>query len=389
MATIRKRGSKWHVQVRRQGHPPATKSFLLKSDAEAWARKVEAQLDRGQPLELPAPPLTMTLRALLERYRDTIIPHKRSAKNEASALAFFLKESMCNLPLSQIGPEHFAEYRDRRLLTVKPATVCRTLAIIHHALETAIIEWRLPISANPLKSVTRPRLNNQRVRRISTAEFESIDDALKATRNPFVASALGLAVETGMRRSELTKLAWQDVDLANGVAYLPLTKNGLPRTVPLTPAAIEILRQLKSKVTGASSRVLPISVNALRLAWQRLRRRAGVSDLRFHDFRHEAISRFFEKELSLPEVALMSGHKDLRMLMRYTHLSSKMVSQKLKNRTNSTSDRLSRGPNSIPEILIRIQLLHSGEIASEWTMSEDQWRSLVFSQNETTNLKRN
>ena len=109
MATIRKRGDKWHAQVRRQGHPPVTKTFTLKSDAESWARKVEAQLDREEPLELPVAPLAMTLRELLGSYRDTIIPHKRSAKNETSALEFFLRESVCDLPLPQIGPEHFAE----------------------------------------------------------------------------------------------------------------------------------------------------------------------------------------------------------------------------------------------------------------------------------------
>ena len=76
-------------------------------------------------------------------------------------------------------------------------------------------------------------------------------------------------------------------------------------------------------------RLFPMSANALRLAWERLKRRAGIRDLRFHDLRHEAISRFFEMGLSIPEVSLISGHKDVRMLLRYTHLRPADVAQKL------------------------------------------------------------
>lgn len=72
-----------------------------------------------------------------------------------------------------------------------------------------------------------------------------------------------------------------------------------------------------------------VSANALRLAWERLRRRAGVSGLRFHDLRHEAVSRFFEKGLNVPEVAMISGHRDPRMLFRYTHPKAEEVAAKL------------------------------------------------------------
>lgn len=328
MATIRKRGDRWHVQVRRQGHPPATKSFTLKSDADSWARKVEAQLDRGEGFDPTPRAASTTLRGLLERYRDTIVLHKRSADKETSALKVFLREPMCALSLSAIGPEHFTEYRDRRLLTVKPSTVCRTLAIVQHAFKTAMHEWRIPLKANPLKEVSRPRLNNQRVRRLSDAEVKAIKEGLKKAKNPFVASAIALAIETGMRRSEIINLTWNNVDLKEGLAFLPLTKNGKPRIVPLSPAAISVLKKV-NRVKGSDS-VLPISPNALRLAWERLRRRSKVKDLRFHDLRHEAISRFFEIGLAMPEVALVSGHQDARMLMRYTHVSAKAVVAKLK-----------------------------------------------------------
>jgi len=96
---------------------------------------------------------------------------------------------------------------------------------------------------------------------------------------------------------------------------IPDSKNGHPRQVILTHKAIEVLRGLPPN----AGRVFPMSPNALRLAWERIRRRAGCPDLHFHDLRHEAISRFFEMGLTTPEVASISGHRDIRMLMRYAH----------------------------------------------------------------------
>ncbi len=135
-----------------------------------------------------------------------------------------------------------------------------------------------------------------------------------------------LAVETGMRRGELLAIRWADVNLPARRLQLRVTKNGRSRTVPLSPAAVQVLAGLPRR----GDAVIPVTANAFRLAWERLKRRAGVRDLRFHDLRHEAISRFFEKGLSLPEVALISGHRDPRMLLRYTHPRAEEIAQKLR-----------------------------------------------------------
>lgn len=143
--------------------------------------------------------------------------------------------------------------------------------------------------------------------------------------NPLVKVALTLALETGMRRGELLSMRWRDLDLQRCTVMLPQTKNGHARTVPLSPAAVETMRALPR--TG--DRVLPISDNAVRLAWERLRARAGVTDLRFHDLRHDAISRLVERGFSMPEVQLISGHRDTRMLSRYVHLNAADLVAKL------------------------------------------------------------
>jgi integrase len=111
-----------------------------------------------------------------------------------------------------------------------------------------------------------------------------------------------------------TAVRAEHIDFAGRALLISEAKNGYSRTIPLTDDAIALLRD-----AIRNDRVFPISANAFRLAWERLKRRAGIDDLRFHDLRHEAISRFFEKGLMVPEVALISGHRDMRMLLRYAH----------------------------------------------------------------------
>ena len=136
-----------------------------------------------------------------------------------------------------------------------------------------------------------------------------------------------LALETAMRRGELLNARYEH--LQKSLLSIPITKTGIPRTIPLTPRALTVIRALPRSISG---HFLPTSANALRLSWERAKRRAMLEDLHFHDLRHEAISRFFE--MGLPSLGRewyelwscknratpISDHEDLSMLMRYTHL---------------------------------------------------------------------
>jgi len=157
-------------------------------------------------------------------------------------------------------------------------------------------------------------------------ELQKLDEALRTGRNNQIGTLFRLAIETGMRRGELLRLRWENVDEGRRVLLMPETKNGHPRIVPLTSEALALLARSRGDGNGP---VFRLTANAVRMAWERLRIRAGVPDLRFHDLRHEAISRFFERGLSIAEVALISGHKDVRMLFRYTHLRAEDVAKKL------------------------------------------------------------
>jgi integrase len=230
-----------------------------------------------------------------------------------------MRRDICHRTLAKLTSVHIAGYRDERLQSVAPATVIRELNTISHAIEIAQREWGFYLSRNPAKSVRRPSAPQGRKRRLKEGEEQKLLDASDQGRNRWLKSLVILAIETGMRRGELVGLRWEHVDLTKRVAHLPQTKNGESRDVPLSHRATETLQALLPD-RGEAKRVFPMTGNGVRLAWARLRDRAGCADLHFHDLRHEAVSRLFELGLNIAEVSAISGHKELRMLQRYTHL---------------------------------------------------------------------
>jgi len=137
-----------------------------------------------------------------------------------------------------------------------------------------------------------------------------------------------------MRRSELLRILAKHVSLARRELYVPPGKNNKARTIVLTQSALLIVSGL-IEMASPDSRLFPLTKEAVKCAWRRVRTRAGLDgqNLRFHDLRHEAISRFFELGLTLPEVASQSGHKDARMLLRYGHAMRTEIAAKLDERS--------------------------------------------------------
>ena len=329
MATIRKRGERWQVQVRRVGAPTQTKSFINRKDAEAWSRQSEIKVDRR---ELPHDPRQLqnyTLGDLVIRYRDTITPLKRAAKVETIVLNAFLKHPICQRRMSDLSISDFNSYRDERLTEVKALSLKRMLSPIQNLFEVAKADWELPIRENLITKLKLNCLSSRRERRLKEGELESLQRAAGKTQNKMIWPIILFALETGLRRSEILSGRWGHLDIRNRVLAIPMAKNGHSRTIPLSNAALTVLAQeWQTKTSSELDRIFPLSANAFRLAWERLRARAGLNDLHFHDLRHEAISRFFELGLTYPEVALLSGHRDTRMLFRYAHAARSAICEK-------------------------------------------------------------
>lgn len=322
MGSIRKRKNKYEAQVRRQGVQSLTKTFTSKKDAAIWVRGIEARIDAGD-INVLAPKLT-TLRDLLIQYQNEVTPLKKGHAAEARRINRLLKDPISLFSLRDLNGVILAQFRDRRINDgVRAAQY--DLIIIRHAIKIARLEWGVPMPNNPVDDIRIPNGIRRRERRLREHEYDRLELAAQSCKNPLIWPLTQFAFATAMRRSEILSLRWDDIDFEEQIAYLAQTKNGSRREVPLTKFALEILNGLDQE----ADYVFPMSENAFRLSWSRLIKRSGIKDLRFHDLRHEAVSRFFEMGLSVPDVALISGHRDLRMLASYIHLNARQIAKRM------------------------------------------------------------
>lgn len=325
MATITKRKHGYCVQIRRKGFAAVSRTFPSHAEAVAWASKEDARRTSSRPAGTIGDLKRTTLRDILERYLAEVSPRNRGHEIECYQLAKVLRAPLAEMNLQKLSANAIAMYRDERLKEVSAGTVCRELHHIQHAITIAMREWGYHLEENPAAKVKKPKLNNARNRRVSQNEIDRFVAELAEIDRQDVIAVIQFAVETGMRRGEILSLEWRYVDLKRRTAHLPRTKNGHARTVPLTNGAIAVLQRQPRK----NSLVFAVSSDALKMCWRRIMAKTGIKDLHFHDLRHEAVSRFFEMGLSMPEVALISGHRDPRMLMRYTHLVPYQLAKKL------------------------------------------------------------
>ncbi|MHB1765544.1 MAG: tyrosine-type recombinase/integrase [Gammaproteobacteria bacterium] len=332
MATFRQRTGPrgqmvWQAQIIRQGFPPQYRTFDTKGQAEAWARRVEGEMDSGSFLDRSEGDRT-TVAEAFERYAREITPSKsrENQRSERSRINGLQQSPIAKIALSRLTGKDVADYiRWRQGTGVAAATVHHDLRRISHLYTVARASWGMTYLVNPvpLAKTARPKLPRGRERRLEPGEEERLLEASQ----PQFGAVLRFALATAMRRGEIVSLRWEQVDLKRRAVLLTETKNGETRTVPLSPAALEVLRSIPRRIDGS---VFGMSGNAIHLAWDRLMRKTGIKELRFHDLRHEAISRLFEDtDLDIMEIRAISGHKTLQMLARYTHLRTHRLADRL------------------------------------------------------------
>jgi len=316
MATIRKlpAGTKpWQAIIRRHGSKAISKTFTTKRDAVRWSNQQETKIAQGI-FDDTIQAEQLTLVAILERYRLEIVPQKRGQRQFLTQIRTMLS-SPCfkGLTLARITPNIVAEHRDLRLDSgTSPSTVRKDLAFLHRLFEVVRKEWHIYLAnGNPVALVSRPKdlHPTARTRRLEDNELELLLVALSNTS--IMQNFVLFAIETAMRRSEVTNIITSDINFDTKTLYIPKTKTGIPRTIPLSNKALAILKNV------GEFDIQPSSVSQ---AFIRACRRAKIKDLRLHDLRHEATSRLFEKGLTPIQVASITGHKDFQMLNRYTHL---------------------------------------------------------------------
>ena len=329
MANIRVLTSgKWQVQFRHRGLRPVAKSFNSKAEAARWARLMESEFDRGVFVDRTEGE-RITIGELIDRYLVEITPAKKSASREVLRLNGLRRHFGAFSPAS-LRSTHIAKYRDQRLQSgLAGATVVKELNSLSHLLDVAVKDWGIALPANPAKLVRRPAVARGRDRRLNPGEEATLFAACNRSRCRMLEPVVRFAIETGMRMGEILSLTWQNVDAQRRVATLPDTKSGDARQVPLSTAALSAILPLPRHIKDGRVFWTWSRSDSLENAYRRAVKWAGIKDLRFHDLRHEAVTRLFELGLNPMEVASISGHKTLQMLKRYTHLRAEDLALKL------------------------------------------------------------
>lgn len=350
MATIVKTTTgTWKAVIRKRGWPTAAKTFRTKRDAEDWSRRTEDEMVRGVYIQR-APSERTTVEAALWRYLAEVTPSKRpSTQATERRRATILIAHLGRYSLAALTPEIIASYRDTRLAgdstgSAKPKprsnnTVRLELALLGHMFNVALKEWGLGLTYNPVQSIRRPSPGAGRDRRLQRDEEAKLLAAVDAHSNPMLGWIVRIALETGMRTSEIVTLGRRQIDLERRVVRLHDTKNTSSRTVPLTIEATRLFRLAFNNPVrpidtdliffgepGRDGKRRPYQFSRM---WAAVKRELGMADLHFHDLRHEAVSRLVEAGLSDQEVAAISGHKSMQMLKRYTHLRAEDLVGKL------------------------------------------------------------
>lgn len=333
MASIRKREGSWVADIRRTGHKSVSKSFPTKSLASEWARKIESDMDAkqyqdGRSLN------SITFGDLIDKYTREIGAVRPFGLTKAAVLKN-VNAALGALPLSSLTADRLSKYVEaRRAAGAGGVTVAIDLTYIGGVLKTASAIWKIPVDQTAV-SDARARLahmgvstkSKERTRRPTLDEIEKLcnhfDDKGSRQKIP-MSDLIRFAIASAMRLGEIIGLKWADLNETDRTIIIrnrkhPTEKAGNDQEVPLLGEAFEIvMRQLRH-----GERIFPITNGTVSSIFPRARRVLKIDDLTFHDFRHEGVSRLFEQGYSIEQVALVSGHRDWKMLARYTQIKAK------------------------------------------------------------------
>uniref|UniRef100_UPI004048E4F1 site-specific integrase n=1 Tax=Polynucleobacter sp. TaxID=2029855 RepID=UPI004048E4F1 len=338
MASITIRNGSYRVRITRQGQSTISKSFKTEFDALKWVRQVEVQLELGIYQEQTKKRLVKQDISFTEaagRYISTHVAHKLNHRTEAGILGLISKRWESR-KLSSIQKQDVLMLKEDLLKSGRAAsTVNHYINAISQLYQVAVNEWEFKLT-NPTTGIKRMSEPQGRMKRLlPDAENILLGYATESTPLP-LSSIIIIAVETGMRSAEILSMRWEDVDLINRRVLLRHTKNGESRVVPLTSRAKNELEKLTSRYE--SELVFPYCRWQIRRQYIKAVAKAksahkGVQNpfigLRFHDLRHEALSRLSDKGLNVIELAHISGHRTLSMLRRYTHPNHETLLNKL------------------------------------------------------------
>ena len=347
MASIIKVADKWRALVRRKGHAAYCKTFRTKGQAGAWARQVESDIDRGRT---PSPAVvvgrTLLLSDVIGAYRD--LRDRSRPISDSSNEHYMLRRLSGGLgdrDVTTLTPNDLVAYCEmRKDEGAGPYTCNMEVSKLGTALRYAGVALKVAIpdvvvAARPLlKHLNLIGGGGKRERRPTEDELVAIVDWLQTQRGQLFADIARFAVATAMRRGEIVKLLWVDLDETKRLIVVrdrkdPRRKAGNDQWVPLLGQAWDVIKAQPK--TEGEPRIFPIGDSTVSKYFTECCRELGIPDLHFHDLRHEGTSRLFEDGLAIQQVALVTGHKDWRHLRRYTNLRPEDLHEVVRAKTRA------------------------------------------------------
>ena len=319
----------WRVSIRQKGHKPVYKTFKNKLQAKRWASKTETQIADGEYLDTTQADGNYIC-DLCQRYIDEVLPQYAASTQESGGKRFkMIGKKFKHHTLATLTKERILDYAAERSKTIKSGTLLKELDSFSRLFKVAKLVWHIPVN-NPVPEI-RMQLRETRIvgklgvrdRRPTPSE---IDQLIANAKTKDMSDLIQLAIETAMRRSELIRIQRTHINFDNRTLLIPMTKNQVPRTIPLTRKAIEIIEAIPENKTNY---LFTCTANTLTNRFNTLKKRLKIENLRFHDLRREGTSRFFERGLQIPEVALITGHLTWKCLEIYTKISPADVAAKL------------------------------------------------------------
>lgn len=339
MASIDRRpGGKWRAQVRREGHV-LSKTFVMKGDADAWVRETESRIDRGEDPVGRQATSQSTLGDLIDQHITDLTTYGKHLRRSKDAALARLKRELGDEPLSGLTRERLVEYgRQRRTEGAGPATLAIDFSFIGTVLTHASALHGLSVDTESVRMARTALVRMgaigrsiERDRRPTTDELDKLFVAFDSnTRSTMPMSAITkFAIATAMRLDEIVRIEWQHLDQRTRTILVedrkdPRRKDGNNQRVPLLAVtgfdAYGILEEQRRRRGGNLGRCFPYNGKSVGTNFRRTCQDIGIKDLHFHDLRHEGTSRLFEAGLTIEQVPLVTGHKDWKMLKRYTQL---------------------------------------------------------------------
>lgn len=333
MASIIKIGDSWRAQIRRKGHKAITETFPNKVLAQQWARKIESEIDAkryqdGRGLD------RITISELIGQYITEIGAEHPFGRNKVAVLEYWKRE-YGDVKLSEVTDDFLTRHvRNRRKGGAGGVTINIDITYLSGVFKTARELWKLPVSLEPFK-IARANMahlkistrSKERDRRPTQDEINHLCDYFDTRSFLPMRDIINFAIATAMRLSEIVGLKWSDLNRDDKTIIIrdrkhPREKIGNDQEVPLLGEAFQIvLRQPEAKEND--DRIFPYIGDTISTIFPRACNVLKINDLHFHDFRHEGVSRLFEKGYAIEQVSLISGHRDWRMLARYTQIRAK------------------------------------------------------------------